>query len=339
MSLPQPSPKPLNRSATGQDSRDTVLVISGSDPTAAAVMAELSHHPVEAVLIDIGDFPAHQTLVAESMSSGAWAGTLRGAGVAVDLRRVRSVYYRRPTRFSIVDEVSTSDAVLAEYEARLGLGGVLAALDCPWICDPHATARAEYKPLQLTALCEAGLAVPRTLITNDYEAAVEWAGRLDRPIVCKQMSPVALTEDDQVRITYTTPVDLAEIDPATLAVTAHCLQEQITDKLFEARVTMIGHEAYGVAIHADSAPAALDWRRDYAHLRYQPFDPPTDLLTGMRQYLHAMNLRYGCFDLVATPRGFLVYECNPAGQYLWLEHATGLPISAAIATHLVEAAA
>lgn len=50
-----------------------------------------------------------------------------------------------------------------------------------------------------------------------------------------------------------------------------------------------------------------------------------------------MSLVYGCFDLVSTPHGFLVYECNPAGQYLWLEHATGQPISAAIAAHLAGA--
>jgi hypothetical protein len=56
----------------------------------------------------------------------------------------------------------------------------------------------------------------------------------------------------------------------------------------------------------------------------------------MRAYLHAMDLCYGCFDLVATAEGILAYECNPAGQYLWLEHATGLPISAGIAVLLAK---
>ncbi len=142
-----------------------------------------------------------------------------------------------------------------------------------------------------------------------------------------------------MRITYTTPVDLADVDPAMLAVTAHCLQEQIVDKLFDARITMVGDDqVFGIAIHADSPAAALDWRRDYAHLRYEPFAVPDDLRAGMSRYLQAMNLTYGCFDVVATPSGFQVYECNAAGQYLWLEHATGLPISAAIATFLAEAA-
>lgn len=322
----------------GGAGRDTVLVISGEDATATAVMAQLECHPVEAVLLDIGDFPARQSLAAATTNSGAWSGWLRGGAVEVELSRVRSVFYRRPTRFSIPEGVSASDAVLVEYEARLGLGGVLASLDCLWLCHPHAVARAEYKPLQLKALREAGLSVPRTLITNDHAAAVEWAKSVGGPIVCKQLSPVALETDGQVRITYTTPVDLAEVDPAALAATAHCLQEQITGKLFEARVTMVGRDAYGVAIHADSAAARLDWRRDYASIRYAPFDPPADVLAGMRAYLDVMELHYGCFDLVATTEGILVYECNPAGQYLWLEHATGLPISAGIAALLAKGA-
>jgi hypothetical protein len=134
-----------------------------------------------------------------------------------------------------------------QYEARLGLGGVLASLECLWLCHPHAVARAEYKPLQLKAL-----------------------------------------------------------------------------------------RAYGVAIHANSEAALLDWRRDYASIRYEPFDPPADVLAGMRTYLDAMDLCYGCFDLVATAAGTLTYECDSAGQYLWLEHAIGLPISAGIAALLAK---
>jgi hypothetical protein len=316
--------------------RDTVLVISGEDSTATTVMAELKHHSVDAVLLDIGDFPSRLSMSAYTTDAGTWSGWLRGTHAEVDLSRVRSVFYRRPTRFSIPGGVSPSDAVLAEYEARLGLGGVLASLDCLWLCHPHAVARAEYKPLQLKVLREAGLVVPRTLITNDHAAAMDWARQVSGPIVCKQLSPVALDEGGQVRITYTTPIDLAQVDPAALAATAHCLQEQVTAKLFEVRVTMVGRDAYGVALHAGSETARLDWRSDYAAIRYEPFDPPADVLAGMRAYLDIMGLHYGCFDLVATPESILTYECNPAGQYLWLEHATGLPISAGIAALLAK---
>ncbi len=32
---------------------------------------------------------------------------------------------------------------------------------------------------------------------------------------------------------------------------------------------------------------------------------------------------------------WIMLECNPAGQWLWLHHATDLPIPAAIADHLL----
>ncbi|MDQ3576767.1 MAG: ATP-grasp ribosomal peptide maturase [Actinomycetota bacterium] len=318
--------------------KDTVLVISGEDATAKAVMAELRRHPVNAVLLDIGDFPTHLSLAAATTDSGEWSGRVTGEGIEVDLSQVRSVFYRRPTRFSLPECLSAGDAALAEYEARLGFGGVLSSMDCLWLCHPHAVARAEYKPLQLKELRRAGLAVPRTLITNDHAEAVAWAKTIGGPVVCKQMSPVALEEDGQVRIAYTTPVDVASLDPAVLACTAHCLQEQVTEKLFEARVTMVGSDAFGVAIHAGSEAASLDWRRDYASIRYERFDPPADVLAGMRSYLDTMGLNYGCFDLVATPDGILTYECNPAGQYLWLEHNVPLPVSAAVAALLAKGA-
>ena len=314
--------------------KDTVLVLSAPDPTAKAVMAELEHHPVNAVALDIGDFPARLALAACTAEDGQWVGRIVGDGVEVILDRVRGVFYRRPSQFCLPEGLSAGDRALAEYEARLGFGGVLASLDCWWLCHPHTVARAEYKPLQLRELRRAGLATPRTLITNSHAEALAWAATIEAAVVCKQLSPVALEEDGQVRIAYTTPVDVAALDPESVACTAHCLQEHVIGKLFEARVTMVGHTAYGVAIHAQSAAAVLDWRRDYSNVRYERFDPPAEVLAGMRAYLAAMGLRYGCFDLVATENGFLVYECNPAGQYLWLEHATGLPISAAIAAYL-----
>ena len=50
-----------------------------------------------------------------------------------------------------------------------------------------------------------------------------------------------------------------------------------------------------------------------------------------------MGLNYGAFDFVITPDGdWVMLECNPAGQWLWLEHETGAPIAAALADLLTE---
>ena len=59
----------------------------------------------------------------------------------------------------------------------------------------------------------------------------------------------------------------------------------------------------------------------------------------MTKYLAAMDLNYGAFDFAVTRSGeWIMFECNPAGQWLWLEEATGMPIAAAIADLLTAGA-
>ena len=52
--------------------------------------------------------------------------------------------------------------------------------------------------------------------------------------------------------------------------------------------------------------------------------------------MHALGLVYGAIDMRLTPNGEYVFlEVNPAGQWLFIEQATGQPISAAIAEALI----
>jgi glutathione synthase/RimK-type ligase-like ATP-grasp enzyme len=51
-----------------------------------------------------------------------------------------------------------------------------------------------------------------------------------------------------------------------------------------------------------------------------------------------MGLNFGCIDLIVRPTGDYVFlECNPNGQWLWIELATGQKISASIAEWLINA--
>ena len=54
------------------------------------------------------------------------------------------------------------------------------------------------------------------------------------------------------------------------------------------------------------------------------------------RYLKRMHLNFGCFDFIVTPDGEYVFlECNPNGQWLWIEEEPGMKISEAIAEALI----
>ncbi|GLZ41416.1 ATP-grasp ribosomal peptide maturase [Actinokineospora sp. NBRC 105648] len=307
--------------ATGR----AVLVVSAHDDLTAKAITEELHrrsHPVER--FDLGDFPAAVGFTAE-LRGGRWH--LAGA---LDLERFGAIYYRRPTRFAFPDGLSAADRAFAAEEARLAVGGVLATFDGTWVNDPAKTAIAEYKPLQLSVAARIGLSVPHTLITNDH-AAVAAFSEHNSHVVCKPLSSVAHRVDDSVRITYTTPIDGDDIDPAMVGATAHLFQERV-DKQYEVRVTMVGRRPLGVAIHAHSAAARRDWRSDYASLTYAAAAVPAAVAERLCDYLDAFGLAFGAFDLVVTPEDEWVFlECNPSGQWLWLERETGVPITSALA--------
>jgi hypothetical protein len=51
--------------------------------------------------------------------------------------------------------------------------------------------------------------------------------------------------------------------------------------------------------------------------------------------IRRLGLEYGAIDLRLTPDGeYVFFEVDPSGQFLSIEQSSGLPISAAVATHL-----
>ena len=51
--------------------------------------------------------------------------------------------------------------------------------------------------------------------------------------------------------------------------------------------------------------------------------------------MHKLNLNYGALDFIVDENDkWHFLEVNPVGQYGWIEHLTGLPITAAILNYL-----
>ena len=81
----------------------------------------------------------------------------------------------------------------------------------------------------------------------------------------------------------------------------------------------------------------IDWRQGYDYgLKHEAFDLPDGIQAFCRKFLERMHLNFGCFDFIVTPQGGYVFlECNPNGQWLWIEEATGMRISETIAEALI----
>ncbi|MGH3972371.1 MAG: hypothetical protein ACRDS9_03470 [Pseudonocardiaceae bacterium] len=104
----------------------------------------------------------------------------------------------------------------------------------------------------------------------------------------------------------------------------------------ECRAVVVGENIFCVAIHAGSEQSYVDYRADFESNTYEKIELPEQVLKGMRTFMAELGLVYGAFDLViGDPReggsgenqvvSFM--ECNPGGQYQFLEATAGVGIT------------
>jgi ATP-grasp ribosomal peptide maturase len=313
---------------------NTVLVLTEpGDTTADLVVKELDHRGPQVFRADVGDFPL--SLSVSAWFDGSWRGEIRGADGSVDLRDIRSIYVRRPTAFIFPPSMTESERRFATREARRGIGGLLMSLPCSWVNHPSRAADAEYKPFQLTTAAECGLNVPRTVITNVPGDADEHSARLGSSIVYKTLTSASVVDGKHVSLVYTHPVTAADMADSRVALTAHQFQQRVP-KVRDVRATVVGRRVFAANILADNDTGGLlDWRADYAALRYEPVSLPCSVESSLLRMTERLGLSFAAADFVVTgdDQHYFV-DLNPNGQWGWIQEATGLPIAAAIAAQL-----
>ncbi|TCC43600.1 ATP-grasp ribosomal peptide maturase [Kribbella sindirgiensis] len=314
--------------------RPIVMVITEADDvTADAVIAELNKRGrCEVARVDPGEFPRDVSMSASlDPESGRWTGPIGTSSRQFDLADVTSVYWRRPTP-STFPGLDQAAAEFARAQVREGVGGVLASLpNARYVNHPHRNWAAEYKPHQLAVAAELGFNVPATLITADPAVARSFADK-HAPIVYKPLRVTSLVREGRAQAIWTRRVEPGELDDS-IAGTAHLFQAEVVDKVADLRVTMVGDEVFCVRI--DSSVDRLDWRSDYDTLSYQAVEPPVGISERMQFYLRRFGLIFGCFDFALDAGGVPYFlECNPNGQWAWMEPPTGLPMAATFADAL-----
>lgn len=206
------------------------------------------------------------------------------------------------------------------------------------VFDRYASSKIE----QLACAISLRFRVPETQFSNRQEDILDMA-RWHKELVLKPIASDGIIEDDKDTeyVFYTQKVsqqDIINAPKEAFTQTVSYIQEYIP-KAFELRVTVVAQKVFACKIysqHLADDEGKIDWRQGYEHgLQYEPYDLPDDISEKCIKFLDRMRLNFGAFDFIVTPSGEYVFlECNPNGQWLWIEMETGLNISEAIADSL-----
>jgi putative peptide maturation system protein len=322
-----------------------ILVLSGDgDLHAEAVEEELARRGHRALRFDLAQFPERATVSLALGAGGELSGGLHASGTRVTWDEITAVWVRRPGTPQL-RRPDLGDVARRQLEAdgAAVLADLWELLDARFVPGrPDAIAHAAHRSRQLRLAAGLGFELPPTLTGNDPEAFLDLATATPGPVVTKRSSPGRrLAAEDGEGVTRNAdvlaPRDLVNVpDLRWCPVTA----QRYIDKAVELRITVVGDRVFPAAIGSPRAShSRVDWRRaDHACTPFVPHELPDDVERLCIELVAALDLHYGCIDLVLTPDDRLVFlEIDPTGQYLWIEQLTGLPITTALADLLVGA--
>lgn len=313
-------------------SKTCLLITERFEPTADCILAELRRRNIPCLRWNLDQFPVAATLTYRA-SNDAFETEMLIDGRSLSLQSVGSIWCRgfRPSGFAA--GLEDEDLKFVNDEAQRSMDALLTLADVLWANHPQCHVRANAKAAQLYVARQVGMDIPPTVITNHPQEVRSFIARAEGEVVYKAHSQTLNLEPGKAL--YTGVVSEQSLRQLDLIQTSPGIFQRYVPKAYEVRATVVGDRIFAVRIDSQSHPESqIDWRRRPFDVD-TPIELPADVAAGTHALMRAFGLNYGAFDFIVTPDGRHVFlEVNPAGQYLWIETETKLPITAALADML-----
>ncbi len=252
-----------------------------------------------------------------------------GGGEIVSFEALKSIWWRRPTAFSVRDRLPAHLKNYVRNELEYFLDGLLACLPSyiRQYNNPHAQRVIDSKMHQLHLASICGFKIPKTCVTSDPHTARSFS-QVHPKLIYKSFWG---TEEFWQPTRFLTLDLMGKLDHVQACPVI--LQEYI-EGIDDLRVIAIDDQFFAARFDLKNSRYPADVRID-TKITCTACDIPDDLKQKMLTFMSRGGIRYGAFDFRMTADGaFYFFEVNPAGQFLYLDYKAGTSISTAMAEAL-----
>jgi hypothetical protein len=305
-----------------------ILVCGGiADAVTELVCARLVECGFPFRLLDLGTYPTGFTV------NWRWharypTGNIAGPGWRLDLEELSGVYvrYLGPEGRAPIPGIDPGLAPAIHSECDAGLMALLEYLPCAVVNRSAGALSNHSKPYQAMLIKECGLAVPRTLVTNDPDEAHRFYNDCNGEAIFKSLSGVRSIVR-RIGAEHLARFSLLRHGPAQF-------QELILGD--DIRVHTVGDRIFATRLRSE----AVDYRyagRDGFEVEMSPVELPTSVAQACLAIARKLNLLLSGIDLKLTPEGkYYCFEINPSPAFIYYEQGSGQPISTALAELLLK---
>lgn len=312
-----------------------LLVTEQFDPTSDNLIQVLRERGRPVLRWNLDRYPQASTLTYR-VTAHEFGGSIATEGRLVPFDLIGSVWYRASRCRGFPADLKPEELAFAAREAESALNSLPLVTDWRWINEPRRHRDAMWKPAQLAAARRLGLAVPRTVITNDPDVVTTFREECDGTIIFKALSQTLSLEPGKAAFTGVVTNEML----SSLSLIRHTpgIFQELVPKDYEVRLTVVADKMFATKILSQrNELTKIDWRIAPHDVKYEAIELPADIRDKVSAFMAQSGLTYSCIDFIVTPDGRHVFlESNPRGQYLWIEHYTGMKITDAIADALME---
>ncbi len=219
-----------------------------------------------------------------------------------------------PAGFREDDKTASRNELLAYHRGLLEL----LPTDILWANRFAAGRAADFKLNQLAAAGAVGLALPKTLVTDDAALARTFVASRPGQVIYKPFFSFHWEQSDkEIHSTVTIPIRESDLEIPEALVWSPGIFQEFVPKAYELRVSVFGRTCVAAKIY-DQDP--IDWRTRQHDMKVAPYCLPEGVERKIQALMDKLGIVMGMLDFIVTPDGdYIFLEVNEQGQFLWVE--------------------
>lgn len=248
---------------------------------------------------------------------------LKDSNKEIHSNELYSVWYRRPKKIKYKNsDEGIQRFIIDQSETFLQNFYYLTQKNTKWINPLLNLQQARNKFYQLALANEIGFNVPETVITNDFEKAINFVTKTES--INKSLSKPYYHIDNEFYSYLTQKVSLETVENNTKSIEiCPTLFQEFIDKDLDIRVAYFDKQVFAFAIHSqENEFSKTDFRGASPHLlKHERIEIPSDLKEKIIKFVDTQGLLFSALDFVKDKQGkYYFIENNPNGQWVWLEY-------------------
>ena len=309
------------------NNKSTIILTNSTDTHAHILVPEIERLNGKVYRLDTDRLNTHFQITFYPEKGTFWLQTPVGN---VESENMSSIWIRRPYDFSFDVTNPKSKFIKQELMAVIRAFSLYLPEETLIIDNPDAVKLASNKLPQLKIATKFHLAIPDTITTNNPKMAKQFINKYKKNVIVKPMSIGTAEYGNKAFSVFTSKIDKS-IDLSLVRNCPTLFQENIRKKS-ELRITIIGNRIFAVEFDTQKlAEAKIDWRQagdKIATIPHKAVTLPDKLKNNLLALKNYYGLNFAAIDMAKTPENeYVFFELNPAGQFLWLEDVTGVPLA------------